>query len=567
MKFLGKLILWLLVALLLVIIGAWFLLQTHWGARQASAWLSNGTGWQVSFDEMEHVFSPPLHVQLRNVPFGREGKPATLVAKTVDIGFSTRQFSDPLHADEIVLNDGTLNLSPHSADLPFAADRLMLRNMAFNSPETGWALSAQRVTGGVSPWTPEAGNVLGKTAQIQMSAGSMTLNGVEASNVLIQGKIDQGEVTLSTLGADVARGTLTGNAKRSADGSWRVDNLQLNEIRLQSPASLAEFFAPLTTVPSLQIGRLDITDARLQGPDWAVTDLDLSLRNLTLSKGDWQSQEGRLSMNASEFIYGSLHLFDPILNAEFSPQGIALRQFTSRWEGGMVRTSGNWLREGQALVLDDVAIAGLEYTLPENWKTLWMDPLPAWLNSVTLKKFGLSRNLVIDIDPAFPWQITSLDGYAANLRLAQDHKWGVWGGNATLNGAAATFNRVDVRRPSLALNANAATVNITDLSAFTEKGILEATATVSQLAQRQTTVSLNGRGVPLNILQQWGWPALPVSGDGNIQLTASGSVQANAPLKPTVNGKLSAVNMDKQQVQQTMTGGVVSTPPSPQPSP
>lgn len=175
------------------------------------------------------------------------------------------------------------------------------------------------------------------------------------------------------------------------------------------------------------------------------------------------------------------------------------------------------------------------------------------------EKFGLSRNLVIDIDPAFPWQITSLDGYGANLRLAQDHKWGVWGGNATLNGAAATFNRVDVRRPSLALNANAATVNITDLSAFTEKGILEATATVSQLPQRQTTVSLNGRGVPLNVLQQWGWPALPIAGDGNIQLTASGSVQANAPLKPTVNGKLSAVNMDKQQVQQTMTGGVVST--------
>ena len=182
--------------------------------------------WQVSFDAMEHDFSSPLHVQLQNVTFGREGKPATLVAKTVDIGFSTRQFSDPLHADEIVLNDGTLNLSPHSADLPFAADRLMLRNMAFNSPETGWALSAQRVTGGVSPWTPEAGNVLGKTAQIQMSAGSMTLNGVEASNVLIQGRIDQGEVTLSTLGADVARGTLTGNAKRSADGSWLVDNLQ-----------------------------------------------------------------------------------------------------------------------------------------------------------------------------------------------------------------------------------------------------------------------------------------------------------------------------------------------------
>ena len=77
---------------------------------------------------------------------------------------------------------------------------------------------------------------------------------------------------------------------------------------------------------------------------------------------------------------------NPILNAEFAPQGIALRQFTSRWEGGMVRTSGNWQRDGKSLVLDDAAIAGLEYTLPQNWKTLWMDPLPEWLNSVTLKK-------------------------------------------------------------------------------------------------------------------------------------------------------------------------------------
>lgn len=558
MKFPGKLILWLLTALLVVIVAAWFLLQTHWGSRQASAWLSDGTGWQVSFDAMDHDFSSPLHLQLQNVTFGRDGKPPTLVAKTVDIGFSTRQFSDPLHADEIVLSDGTLNLSPSSASLPFAADRLQLRNMAFNSPETGWDLSAQRVTGGVSPWAPEAGNVLGKKTQIQMSAGSLTLNGVEASNVLIQGAIDNGEVTLSTLGADIARGTLTGNAKRSADGSWLVDNLQLNETRLQSDKALADFFTPLTTVPSLQIGRLDVTDASLQGTDWAVTGLDLSLRNLTLSHGDWQSEDGTLSMNASEFINGSLHFLDPILNAEFSPQGIALRQFTSRWEGGMVRTSGRWLRDGKALVLDDAAFAGLEYTLPENWKQLWMEPLPTWLQSLTLKKFGASRNLVIDIDPQFPWQVTALDGYGGELQLVKDRRWGVWNGSATLNAAAATFNRVDVRRPSLKLSANASTVNINELSAFTERGILQATAAVSQLPQRQVNLSLNGRGVPLSVLQAWGWPALPVTGDGNFQLTASGSVLADAPLRPTVNGQLSATNMEKQQVAQVIRSGEVS---------
>ncbi|HDT6547113.1 TPA: AsmA family protein [Kluyvera ascorbata] len=557
MKFLGKLIIWLLIALLLVILAFYFLLQTRWGARHISQWLSDNTSWQVKFDAMDHRFSSPSHILLQNVTFGRDGKPATLVAKTVDIGLSSRQITDPLHVDTILLQDGTLNLSPSTAPLPFVADRLQLSNMALNSPETGWELSAQRVSGGVMPWAPEAGNVLGKKARIQMSAGSLALNGVPATNVLIEGDINNDEVTLTTVGADMARGSLTGNARRNADGSWVVDNLRLNDIRMQSDKSLLDFLAPLTTVPSLQIGRLDVTDARLQGPDWAVTDLDLNLRNLTLSQGGWQSSDGKLSLNASEFIYGSLHLLDPILNAEFSPQGIALRQFTSRWEGGMVRSSGNWLRNTNALVLDDAVFAGLEYTLPENWKTLWMEQLPPWLQSVTLKKFGASRNLIIDIDPAFPWQITALDGYGANLQLVKNRQWGVWGGSATLNGAAATFNRVDVRRPSMTLNADASQVNISELSAFTEKGILEATATVSQQPQRQTNVTLNGRGVPLNVLQQWGWPALPITGDGNIQLTASGNVQAEAPLKPTVNGQLHAVNMEKQEVTQQMLGGEI----------
>ncbi|MGK0602971.1 AsmA family protein [Yokenella regensburgei] len=561
MKFLGKLILWLLIALLVVILIAYFLLQTRWGARQVSAWVSDNTGYQLTFEAMDHRFSSPSHILLKNVTFGRDGKPATLVARTVDIGLGSRQLTDPLHADTILLQDGTLNLSPATAPLPFEADHLRLSNMAFNSPLTAWSLSAQRVSGGVSPWQPEAGNVLGKKATIEMSAGSMTLNGVPASNVLIQGTLDNDVVTLSTLGADMARGSLTGTARRNADGSWVIDTLRLDDIRLQSDKSIADFFAPLTTVPSLQIGRLEVTDASLQGPDWAVADLDLSLRNLTLSKGSWQSEDGKISMNASEAIWGSLHLLDPIVNAELSPQGVMLRQFTSRWEGGMVRTSGTWSRSDSALALDDLAVAGLEYTLPKNWKTLWMTPMPAWLNSLTLKKFGANRNLIIDIDPAFPWQITSLDGYGANLQLIKDHQWGVWGGSATLNGSAATFNRVDVRRPSLTLAANASTVNISELSAFTEKGLLEATAAVSQLPQRQVNVSLNGRGIPLNVLQAWGWPALPISGDGNIQLTASGSVQDSQPLKPTVNGQLKAVNASQQQVSQTMHNGVVTTAP------
>ncbi len=55
---------------------------------------------------------------------------------------------------------------------------------------------------------------------------------------------------------------------------------------------------------------------------------------------------------------------------------------------------------------------------------MWMAPMPAWLQSLTLKKFSASRNLIIDVDPAFPWQITALDGYGGELQLVKNGNWG-----------------------------------------------------------------------------------------------------------------------------------------------
>ncbi|GAB52651.1 AsmA family protein [Atlantibacter hermannii] len=562
MKFLGKLIVALLVAVLVVIIGLYVLLQTRWGAAWITDWVNAHSDYHITFDEMDHSLSSPSHVMLKNVTFGRKGQPATLVAQNVDIGLSTRQITDPFHVDAIILRQGTLNISPETASIPFQADRLQLSDMAFNSPNSAWNLSAQRVNGGLTPWLPEAGRILGSKARIELSAGSLTLNGIPASNVLIQGDIDKDEVNFSTLGADVARGSLTGTARRNANGGWQVDNLRLSDIRLQSDKILIELLRPLVTLPSLKLGRVDVTDARLQGPNWAVTDLDMTLRDITFSNGDWQSEEGKLSFNASEFIYGSLHFFDPIANVNLSPQGLEISQLTSRWEGGMVRTRGTWTRSDKGLTLDDVAIAGLEYTLPEDWKAQWMTELPEWLTRVTVTKFTASRNLIIDIDPAFPFQVTALDGYGNQLQLARDRKWGIWSGSASLNAAAATFNRVDVRRPSIALSANTSTINVSELSAFVGKGLLEATATLSQQPDRQLALSLTGRAVPANVLENWGWPQIPIQGDANMRLAARAQLKANQPLKPTVNATLNITAANGQQQQQTMQAGVVAGSPA-----
>lgn len=558
MKFLGKFFLTVLLLLVLTLVVIYVLLQTQWGAGWFSRYVSDKTAWHLSISKIEHNFSSPSHIILDNVTFGHDGQPAAVVAKRVDLGFALLQFSDPLHFGSIELRDGALNLAnltPGDA-LPFQAGRLQLNNMRIDSPDSPLPLTAQRVNGGVMPWKPTAKSMLGSDAQFQMSAGGLTLNKVSGANVLIQGSVAQGRMLFSNVGADLARGSMTGSAERDAQGNWLIHQLRLNDIRLQTAQSLTDFLRPIQALPSVTINRLDMTDARLQGPDWAVTDLDLTLKNLTWQGDDWRSDDGSIALNASNFINGRFELNDPILNLDLSPQGIALTQFSSRWANGVIRADGRWSRSDKRLTLNNLAVAGLEYTLPETWRDRWQAALPTWLDSLEVRRFTSNRNLIIDINPAFPFQMTSLEGSGENLLLARQHQWGIWSGKLSLNAAEATFNRVDLRHPSLSLIADDRQIQVTEMSAFSGNGLLEGSASVGQQPDRPVALTLKGQAVPAGILQNWGWPELPASGPSNFQLQLNASLKANAPLKSSASGSLS-LRTDTQQVEQQMQAGEV----------
>ena len=279
------------------------------------------------------------------------------------------------------------------------------------------------------------------------------------------------------------------------------------------------------------------------------------LKNIRLQQGNWQSDDGSLEMNASSLIQGSLKLNDPIISLNLSSQGIALTRFSSRWEKGLLRTQGYWDRHEKALTLDEVVIAGLEYTLPLDWHDFWMAPLPNWLNSVTVKKLSASRNLLIDISPEFPFQITSLEGSGSNLLLAKNQQWGIWSGNLDLNAMNATFNRVDLRHPSLTLSADNHQLHATEFSAFNGNGILEGTATTSQNADRLVTFQLQGRQTDSGLLQHWGWSWLTaLQGNSNFQLNGHISLQQGLPLKSSLSATLN-LTTDSTAIQQKIMNG------------
>lgn len=559
MKFVGKLTLSLILLLLLTLVVLYLLLQTRWGAEWASRRISDDTAYHLSVTKIEHNLSRPARLTLYNVSFGHDGQPAVMVAKTVNLDLSAGLLSDALHFARIELRDGTLNAANMPANMawPLQADRLQLHNMTLNSPRLG--MDAVALNGGVIPWQPRAGNILGNNASFQASAESLKLWGLTAANALVQGKISDRQLLINNFGADVARGSVTGSAQRDAQGNWRVSTLRLNDIRLQTDKSLSAFLQPLRDLPSVHFSRVDLTDARLQGPDWAITDLDLLLKNLTLRNGDWQSDDGSLALNADSFINGQLTLNDPILNLDFSPQGVADARFSSRWVNGLIRAQGSWQRQTKQLTLDELALAGLEYTLPENWRDRWMETLPDWLDRVQVKKLSGSRNLVIDVNPHYPFQITALDISGTDLLLARNRQWGIWQGALNLSAAEATFNRTDVRHPSLTLNADAGQIAVTEMSAFADKGMLEGLATLDQTPARHLSLTLNGRAVPANVLQNWGWPAPSLTGPATLQLKLNARLAADTPLKNSANGTL-ILTADGQTLQQTMVNGVVSPP-------
>ncbi|VVA50614.1 AsmA family protein [Serratia ficaria] len=550
MKFIGKLLLTLLLIAVLAIVLLYVVGQTRWAASRLSDWVSDNGEYRLSVGKISHSWSQPGQISLEDVQLARNHQPQALVAKKVDLGLSLRQLTEPRYFHSVTLRDGTLNIQPQAAALPLHAEVLQLSNMALQSGDADWRLNAQKVNAGITPWQPKAGHPLGENNQFQFSAGSMTLNGIPASQVLVQGELRQNRLLLSNFGADLSQGDLTGVASRAADGSWQVERLRLSGVRMQTPLTLEQFMQRFSQLPPVTLKRVDLIDARLEGKEWAFNDLDLSLQNVSVKQGDWSSRDGSLNFNASDMINGGFHLIDPIMTMRLSPAGIAIQQFTTRWEGGLLRTSGSWLRATKRLQLDEVAMAALEYTLPLNWRQLWLKPLPDWLAEVYVTRLTTNRNLIIDINPDFPFQITALDGYGSNLLLAREHQWGIWSGALNLNGSEATFNKIDVRRPSLALTADAGQIDVTELSAFMPQGLLEARARVEQLPGKPFQLSLNGRSVPVNTLQQWGWQPVPLTGDGNLQLQLKGLLNSDGPFKDSLKGTLQATAGEQSVSQQ-----------------
>lgn len=542
MKLLVKLLLSLVVLLIVLVSLGYATLRSHWGIATACRWISDATPYHLSIERLSHDWSHPLTFTMDKVTFGEDGQPALLIAGRLSLSFTPRQFFNPTHFSQITVQQGTLilsNLTP-DATLPISANRLALQEVKLLNPYPTNCLTATRINGILSPWVPSQQAVLGKRFRFTFTAEGVHVAHQQFDKLVAQGDKDLHRLNVTKLSGEVDRGTFEGQLTRSEEGQWSIPRLQLNNIRFQTDKRLADLMginnAPQVTIQDLALNHLSIV-----GPDWVINDLNINGQNLT----NHAMFAGYLTADAESIILGIEEWSQPHLKLTATQGNITLDQFDAGWAKGTVSAQGQWQSKTGAINVDKLSLSNIRYTLPAGWRQFLTTPLPQAIRSITLHNVNVDNGLFIDINPDYPFQMTATHITGTELKIAQQHQWGLWAGNAEYYAAAATFNRQDVRALWYKLNVTQDRLSIEDIKGLVQEGPVVGRLDISQAPTHPFELSLRGEKVPYGAFTQWFWPQ-PLSGQGNFTLQLKGNLPSLTAPPSSLRGAFTTPSFSQQ---------------------
>lgn len=544
-----------LCVLLLVLIYA--ALRTSWGISTACQWISNVTPYHLSIQKLSQKWSHPLALTLNVMTFGEDGEPALVMADKLTLTLSLKQLINPSHFSDISIRHGALILSnlTDNLSLPISADRLQLSDVQLLSPKSPQGLTADRIDASLAPWQPTPGRILGSRFAFDFRAQQVQIAKQELDQLTAEGVRDGPVLKVNNFSGQAERGTFSGQLQRDAQYNWSISKLNLDNLRFQTDKSLMQLLEPVLSRP-VTIGQLAIKHATLLGPDWAINDLSATGQQLASANQHQPYPQGQLHLQANSVVSGGEKFNSPQLQLIANPQEIQVDNFSTNWAQGSVSGAAVWHRPIKQLRVSNLVVNDIRYTLPQTWRDYWHKTLPRGLASIIIDNLAIERSLLIDTNPLFPFQMTSLHLKGSALHLAADHQWGIWGGDAEGYAAAATFNRQDVRAALVNLHADQQQIHLSTIKALIGKGATVGSASIDQQSPRHFSLLLRGQQIPLESLTQWGWPTT-LSGSCNLTLALTGQLLAGKPLLPALSGKLNYLKKGQLQTQQLISGKIV----------
>lgn len=560
MRWLIKWVTYALLLLLLLLVFTYIGLQTRWGASYSSQILSKLTNYDIDIGIMGHEFSKPSEFIFQDVKLTSQSKNLSLNARQVVIDINWRNLLSGHAIHRFVITQGNLtaSVSQHSTSLPISANILQFENSQITLKQGEDDIQVTGFTGGITPWQPTASSLAGY-GDFRFTANQLNFNKLSFKNVAITGKHQEQVTDISKASGYLNNGYIAGEGKLFSDGSITIDSLAMNKVGWENNIDFNTLFDAINSNKTIQIKNLELTNVDIQGKDWALSGLSSEIDQLSIVRGSWTSPKSKISFNVDQFVANDQQLSTLIGELNIDGDKLNINKLSGYYYKGVFNLSGTWQRNDQVLTIDDGKLAGILYTLPESWLSFFAEPAPTWLSGLSIKKFTVSQSLLMNIQPAFPFEFTALSANIENVDLIKQKQWGIWSGKATFNADSGTINQVLVRRPFLEIRQSNQSSAAASLTVSTDRGISKIGLLVKQEPKKiPFLLRASGTNIDLMDLNQWGWSGFPAQVVGDFDVTLQGDLLAPSVAK-SLNGELMATPLQGKRLFRTVVNGTVTS--------
>lgn len=510
------LLLWIMWAIVIIAILS---IKTDFGAKILVRYISdNNNIFSLKIGNVSHSFNKPYEFIINDFCLNDKSTGKTIIQSaqlTLALDMSTL-FHHPIW-QYVIINHGQLNLSLDQLQQSplqhyFPTKHLQLIDVtAYLHNTQGLESHITGLTGGVKPWLPHK-LATDQTVEFNFTTQTTQLNQLTINKMVIGGIEKNGNIYLNNVGGNLYHGFFLAKANHLADQHWVINELHFNHINSPDDQIIKTFESTIQHLPPLTIKKLYVLNSSFDLPQFKIEKGNIELVDIRYNN-HWSWRNASFIANADNVVINDHHFSDLLIRGKINPQQLIIEKAESRWNRGIISLNGIW-QENQ-LRLNKLFIAGIRYTLPNDWLS-WINnkKFPSYLANITIDDFTLTPSLIIDTRSAFPMQFTALEVEGKDLDLIHNRRFALSRGDLNIKAYDATINKVALHYNDLSINisrkaksntqkrSSNTIINMT-FSALTDTGIIDAKIVVNKTQKQLQKLNIIGKNVDSQLLKQW----------------------------------------------------------------
>lgn len=480
-------IVWILILL------AYFAVQTNYGAKFISQQLSKLSSYSISIGKVNHSLANFYEISVEDLTIKDENQHVTKIAKLI-IGFDKNDLWQLKHFNYIVVVNGELDGSKiEQASISANVLKLVDSTVNVSLNDGKDSLTFRQINGGIKPF-----NVSDQQSyQFELSSQQVSFNHFLVDKVLLQGFQREGTIYITNLGGNINDGFFVSKLKILADKSLDVEQLKLNNIHVQSKDN--QYFAQyLDKLPKTTFRQLSMLNSSIQLPDYTIEKGNIETTNIIYDK-QWQFNQSALVFNADNIVWNEKPFSSVLLQLMLKNEhNVVIEKAIGIWNQGRLSLNGDW--KDNNLHIDKLLVTEIDFKLPKKIEQI---VLPESLKQIDIDRLSILKGGIINTNPDYPFNFVDFQASGSKLRLVENRKLGLFNGQLFVKANNGTVNKIGMIYPDFSVKFNEQHQALLAFTALVNGGMLESNAIVNPSLDKLESLHLKAYGVSSIFLEKW----------------------------------------------------------------